>query len=93
MSLRILWEERLGLSGHTTSAATRKGPATPGASKGWRAFLRAFGQDRSGATAVEYGLICALIFLVIVTSVTAFGNKTTNIINTVSAAITAAIGP
>ena len=41
---------------------------------------------------MEYGLICALIFLVIVTSVTAFGNKTTNIMNTVSAAIGAAIG-
>jgi pilus assembly protein Flp/PilA len=53
--------------------------------------LKAFLADESGATAIEYGLIAALIFLVIVTSVTAFGNKTTGIMDTVSAAIDAAI--
>ncbi|MCE3288643.1 MAG: Flp family type IVb pilin [Caulobacter sp.] len=47
--------------------------------------------DESGATAIEYGLIAALIFLVIVTSVTAFGNKTTGVMESVSAAIDAAI--
>ena len=36
-------------------------------------------------------MICALIFLVIVTSVSAFGNKTTDIMESVSAAIDAAI--
>ncbi|MDP1631766.1 MAG: Flp family type IVb pilin [Caulobacter sp.] len=50
-------------------------------------FLR----DERGATAVEYGLICAGIFLVIVTSVTVFGNKTTDIMQAVSDAIAAAI--
>jgi Flp pilus assembly pilin Flp len=38
-------------------------------------------------------LIAALVFLVIVTSVTAFGNKTTTLMNTVSAAIGGAIAP
>jgi pilus assembly protein Flp/PilA len=54
--------------------------------------LKRFWRDQSGATAVEYGLICACIFLVIVTSVTAFGNKTTDIMNAVSTAISDAIG-
>jgi pilus assembly protein Flp/PilA len=56
-----------------------------------RLRLKAFWANESGATAIEYGLIAALIFLVIVTSVTAFGNKTTGIMNSVSAAIDAAI--
>ncbi len=56
-----------------------------------RLRLKAFWADESGATAIEYGLIASLIFLVIVTSVTAFGNKTTGIMNMVSAAIDAAI--
>ncbi len=55
--------------------------------------MKAFLADERGTTAIEYGLICALVFLVIVTSVTTFGAKTTRIINTASAAISAAIGP
>jgi len=49
-----------------------------------RSYLSSFWRDERGATAIEYGLICALVFLVIVTSVTTFGNKTANIITTVS---------
>ena len=56
-----------------------------------RLRLKAFWANESGATAIEYGLIAALVFLVIVTSVTAFGNKTTGIMDSVSAAIDAAI--
>ncbi|MDB5470384.1 MAG: Flp family type IVb pilin [Caulobacter sp.] len=56
-----------------------------------RLRLKAFWAHESGATAIEYGLIASLIFLVIVTSVTAFGNKTTGIMDAVSAAIDAAI--
>ena len=56
-----------------------------------RLRLKAFWANESGATAIEYGLIAALIFLVIVTSVTAFGNKTTGVMDSVSAAIDAAI--
>ncbi|WP_370873743.1 Flp family type IVb pilin [Caulobacter ginsengisoli] len=56
-----------------------------------RFSLKSFWRDESGATAIEYGLIASLIFLVIVTSVTAFGNKTTDIMDRVSAAIAGAI--
>jgi pilus assembly protein Flp/PilA len=57
-----------------------------------RSHLTRLIRDESGATAIEYGLIASLIFLVIVTSVSAFGNKTTTIMQTVSDAIAAAIG-
>lgn len=58
-----------------------------------RLFVRAFARNRAGATAIEYGIIVAMIFLVIVTSVSAFGVKTDNIMNRVSTAIGTAIGP
>lgn len=51
-------------------------------------FLR----DERGATSIEYGLIISLIFLVIVTSVTTFGNHTTEKMQYVSDAVVAAIG-
>lgn len=50
-----------------------------------------FWRDESGATAIEYGLIASLVFLVIVTAVTTFGNKTTGIMDMVSTAIEDAI--
>jgi pilus assembly protein Flp/PilA len=50
-------------------------------------FLSRFAADQSGATAIEYGLIISLIFLVIVSSVTAFGNKASAIFNTAMNAI------
>lgn len=55
------------------------------------ALIRRFLGDQRGTTAVEYGLIAGLIFLVIVTSVTAFGNKTTGVMNDVATAIDEAI--
>jgi pilus assembly protein Flp/PilA len=58
-----------------------------------RLSLKRFTRDERGTTAVEYGIIVALVFLVIVSSVTAFGTKTTNIMNSVSTAIGHAIGP
>ena len=36
---------------------------------------RRFIQDEKGATAIEYGLICALIFLAVVTAVTTMSDK------------------
>ena len=57
-----------------------------------RPALKRFWADEGGTTAVEYGIIAALIFLVIVTSVTAFGNHTANLMNRVSTAISTAIG-
>ena len=48
--------------------------------------------EELGATAIEYAMIAVLVFVVIVTSVTAFGNKTTSIMQNVSNAIGGAIG-
>ena len=39
-----------------------------------RRFIARFLRDRTGATAIEYGLIISLIFLAIVTSVSALAN-------------------
>jgi pilus assembly protein Flp/PilA len=46
-------------------------------------FVTRFLKDESGATAIEYGLIAALIAVVIVTAVTAVGTKLTGVFNTV----------
>lgn len=48
-------------------------------------------RDRSGATAIEYALIVSLIFLVIITSMTIFGNKTTGMYDFISATIASKI--
>jgi pilus assembly protein Flp/PilA len=37
-------------------------------------FVKTFFADESGATAIEYGLIAALIAVVIITAVTALGS-------------------
>lgn len=39
-----------------------------------RRLIGRFLRDENGATAIEYGLLCALIFLAIVTSVSALAN-------------------
>jgi pilus assembly protein Flp/PilA len=41
-----------------------------------RSLVTRFLKDAGGATAIEYGLIVALIFLAIITGVTAFAQKT-----------------
>jgi pilus assembly protein Flp/PilA len=41
-------------------------------------------RDESGATAIEYGLIAALIAVVIVTAVTSVGGNLKNTFNTVA---------
>lgn len=56
-----------------------------------REFIGRFHRDDSGATAIEYGLICALIFLVIIVAVTAFADKSTAMYDLVSTAISNAI--
>ncbi|MHB8285741.1 MAG: Flp family type IVb pilin, partial [Caulobacteraceae bacterium] len=38
-------------------------------------FAKRFVQDESGATAIEYGLIAALIAVVIITAVTTLGTN------------------
>jgi pilus assembly protein Flp/PilA len=56
-----------------------------------RPSLRALPGDSAGATAVEYGLIVSLIFLVILSALTAFGSKSTNMFNTISSTISSAM--
>jgi pilus assembly protein Flp/PilA len=41
-------------------------------------FVTRFVKDESGATAIEYGLIVALIAVVIITAVTTLGNHLNN---------------
>ena len=43
-----------------------------------------FVNDQTGATAIEYGLIAALIFLVIVSAVNLLSSETTNMYNKIS---------
>ena len=50
-------------------------------------FLKTLGHDERGATAVEYGLILALIFLAIVGALETFGKTTITMWDTVSAKV------
>ena len=43
-----------------------------------QAFVRRFAQNESGATAIEYGLIIALIAVVIIAAVGTIGTKINN---------------
>jgi pilus assembly protein Flp/PilA len=47
--------------------------------------LFGFLQEEEGATAIEYGLIAALIAVAIITAVTTVGTKLTSTFNAVSA--------
>jgi pilus assembly protein Flp/PilA len=57
-----------------------------------RRFLARFRRDDRGATALEYGLIIALIFLVILSALTAFGATGSGIFNAAMDALRAAMG-
>ena len=46
-----------------------------------------FVRDESGATAIEYGLIAALIAVVIIAAVTAVGTKLSTTFNTVQGSL------
>jgi len=46
-----------------------------------------FVRDESGATAIEYGLIAALIAVVVIGAVTAVGTKLSGTFNTVAGAV------
>ena len=48
--------------------------------------------DDSGATALEYGLIIALVFLGALAGITAFAGAGTGVFNTAMAKLAAAIG-
>jgi pilus assembly protein Flp/PilA len=47
-------------------------------------FIRNLFDDNSGATAIEYGLIAALIAVASITAMGTLGNSLTNTFNTVS---------
>lgn len=49
-----------------------------------KSFTRRFLRDESGATAIEYGLIAALIAVVIITAVTSVGTNLSTTFNTVA---------
>ena len=57
-----------------------------------RRFIARFLRDEAGATAIEYGLILALIFLVILSAVTAFGGSSSGIFNTAMNTLRSAMG-
>ena len=50
-------------------------------------FLSRFVKDKSGATAIEYGLIAALISVVIITAVTAVGTNLSGKFNAIATAL------
>jgi len=54
--------------------------------------LRRFLSDESGATSLEYGLIISLIFLVILSALTAFGGTGSGIFNSAMTTLKTAMG-
>ncbi len=56
-------------------------------------FLTGLINDQSGATAIEYGLIAALVSVAAITALTALGGSLDVMFTTVSAALTAAVAP
>ena len=54
--------------------------------------FRAFAKDESGATAIEYGLIAALVSVAAIGALTAMGGSLSNMFTTVSSALSTATG-
>ena len=52
-----------------------------------RMFAATLLRDDSGATAIEYGLIAALISVVIIGAVTAVGSKLSGVFNSIGTAL------
>ncbi len=57
-----------------------------------RTLLCRFIRDEAGATSLEYGLIIALIFLVILSALTAFGGTSSGIFNVAMNTLRQAMG-
>ena len=53
-------------------------------------FLSRLGRDANGATAVEYGLILALVFLAMLGGISAFGQNAIGVWNHVSNSVKSA---
>ena len=52
--------------------------------------IRAFANDESGATAIEYGLIAALVSVAAIGALTALGGSLNSLFTTVSSAVSTA---
>ncbi len=52
-----------------------------------RKLVTRFIKSEEGATAIEYGLIAALIAVVIITAVTALGTKLSGVFNSVQSSL------
>jgi len=52
-----------------------------------KTLIQRFAKDESGVTAIEYGLIAALIAVVIITAVTLVGTNLTATFNTIAGKI------
>ena len=50
-------------------------------------ILKRFLNDKAGATAIEYGLIAALVAVVIITGITAVGTKLSTTLTNVSTSL------
>jgi pilus assembly protein Flp/PilA len=59
--------------------------------KEFSAGLRRFAEDEAGATAIEYGMIAALIAVGAIMAMTAFGSSLSTMFNTVSTKASAAM--
>ncbi len=55
-----------------------------------RNFMTKLLSDRDGATAIEYGLIAALISVVIITAVTLVGSNLKGVFNSIATALSTA---
>ena len=66
-----------------------KGPRTLNLAEGqlMTSFIARFSRDESGATAIEYGLIVALIAVVIIGAVTTLGSNLNGTMSTAGSAI------
>jgi pilus assembly protein Flp/PilA len=56
------------------------------------AKMIAFVRDEDGATAIEYGLIAALVSVAAIGALTAMGNSLSTMFNTVSSSLSSAAG-
>ncbi len=54
--------------------------------------LKTFLTNEDGATAIEYGLIAALVSVAAIGALTAMGNSLSTMFNTVSSALSGAVG-
>ena len=52
--------------------------------------IRSFANDESGATAIEYGLIAALVSVAAIGALTAMGTSLSNLFNTVESNLSSA---